>query len=398
MYELFRSIKNWLLQYPVIYDNLKYAGVLLLAYVSYFVTRKIFFRIIRHLTRKTQTILDDVIFNEKMMRYLSLLVPLFIIHKFSYIADTLSSLIELTVNALIILYILLSIGNFINSITEYYSKTEKFARQPIKGYAQVVKMILYIFGALFIIGIFTGQNPWVILTGLGALSAVLLLVFKDTILGFVASIQIASNELFKIGDWIEMPVFGADGEVVDITLHTIKIQNWDKTFTLIPTYKLVENSFKNWQGMEQSGSRRIKRHVSIDIHTIKFIDDDKKKLILSSPFIDDVTKAKIKETDNFGLQSTTNLGLFIDYLSVYIAGRKDIRADLTSMVRALQPTTEGVPVEIYAFCSNTKLLDFETTQKEIFEHVIAIVYLFELSVFQQMSGPDLLDMVSNVKK
>lgn len=396
MNELYHSIKHWLAQYPVLDDNLKYLGVLLLAYVSYVVTRKIVFRILQNFSRKTKTQIDNILFNDKIIRYLSFVVPWYIIHKFAYLTGDFRSFVELTASSLMLLYILLALGNFITSMTDYYSKKEKFAGQPIKGFGQVAKIILFIFGALSIAGILTSQSPLVILTGLGALSAVLLLLFKDTILGFVASIQISSNELFKIGDWIEIPSFNADGEVVDITLHTIKIQNWDKTFTLVPTYKLVENSFKNWQGMEQAGRRRIKRNISIDVHTIKFIDAEKKNSIINSGFIDSTIKEKIKEKANHSADSETNLGLFIEYLTFYLSSRADIEDN--PVVRTLQSTPNGLPVEIYAFCTQTGFDFYENSQKEIFEHIIAITPVFDLSIHQNVSGNDFRNGADNVTK
>ncbi len=398
MENLYHSIKDWLSQYPLVYNNLKYIGVLLLAYVSYFVTKKIVFRLIRKFTAKTKTSIDDIVFNEKVIKYLSFIVPLYILNIFAHLGESFQTFIQHTTTALIILFVLLAIGNLITSFTEYYEKNEKFSRQPIKGYAQVTKIIIYIFGVIFIIGIFTGQNPFVILTGLGALSAVLILVFKDTILGFVASIQISSYELIKIGDWIEIPSFGADGEVVDIALHTIKIQNWDKTFTLIPTYKLIENSFKNWRGMEQSGSRRIKRHIYIDMNSIKFITDDIKKSLVNSGFLNQTIEDSIKEKMNSSGKELTNLGLFMHYISAYIGSREDIRNDFVNIVRQQQSTTEGLPVEIYAFCNKINLVDYEKTQGEIFEHIYAVVPLFGLNIFQKVSGDNLENAFKLYKK
>lgn len=397
MKNLYHTITEWLAQYPLIYDNLKYLGVILLAYISYLITKKIFFRIIRNLTRKTKTEFDDVVFNVKIIRYISIIVPLIVIQKFAYIEEGAKSFIELAANALIIIFTLLALGNLITSVTEHFSKKEKFARQPIKGYAQVAKIFLYVFGSLFVAGIFTGEKPWVILTGLGALSAIILLIFKDTILSFVASIQISSNELLKIGDWIEIPSFGADGEVADIALHTVKIQNWDKTFTLIPTYKLVENSFKNWRGMEQSGCRRIKRHISIDINSIRFIKEETVKTIAGSPFILPALKKGLLVPGN-NQDTLTNLGLFIKYSTLYLKGHPQIRKDLTSLVRTLQSTSEGLPVEIYSFCSKTDLVEFEEVQKEIFEYLLALLPVFELEVFQKAGGNDIKHGFEKFKK
>lgn len=389
MENIYNSVKEWLSGYPVIYDNLKYLLVFLLAYISYLITKKVIFRVIRKFTQKTKTSIDDIFFSEKIIKYLSLIIPVYVLDLFAYMVGSLQTFIQHTCNSLIILFILLAIGNLITSLTEHYGNTERFARQPIKGYAQVVKLIIYIFGALFIVGIYTNEKPFVILTGLGALSAVLILVFKDTILGFVASIQISSYELVKLGDWIEMPSFNADGEVIDIALHTIKIQNWDKTFTLIPTYKLVENSFKNWRGMELSGCRRMKRHINIDMNSIRFLNDELKKSFAGSVFLNTAAKKSITEKINSSGNEITNLGLFIHYLNFYLSGRNDVRQDMVNIIRQLQPTTEGLPVEIYIFCSKTDLIEFEKIQGSIFEHIIAIMPLFGLNVFQKVSGDNI---------
>ncbi len=386
MSELFETVRRWIARYPVVYDNLKYVGVLLLAYISYLIVHKVILKTLQKLTSRTKTLVDDIILNDKVIRNLSYIVPLYILHSFAHLGESFQNFIQLFTSSLIVLCIILSLGNIISSLTDYYSKDEKFARQPVKGYGQIVKIILYIYGVLFIAGIFTGEKPWVILTGLGAISAIILLIFKDTILAVVASIQISSYELFKLGDWVEMPAFGADGIVVDIALHIIKVQNWDKTYTLVPTYKLMDSSFKNWRGMEEAGLRRIKRSVNIDMNSISFLSEDMEKRLAASEFLPKEIKDLVKGQG--GKNSVTNLRVFLEYMKIYLSKIDDLSKDQTLTFRPVQSTPEGLPLELYAFSRKTNFMDYEKIQIDIFDHVLAVLPLFGLSVFQKAGGVD----------
>ncbi len=386
MSELFETVRRWIARYPVVYDNLKYVGVLLLAYISYLIVHKVILKTLQKLTSRTKTLVDDIILNDKVIRNLSYIVPLYILHSFAHLGESFQNFIQLFTSSLIVLCIILSLGNIISSLTDYYSKDEKFARQPVKGYGQIVKIILYIYGVLFIAGIFTGEKPWVILTGLGAISAIILLIFKDTILAVVASIQISSYELFKLGDWVEMPAFGADGIVVDIALHIIKVQNWDKTYTLVPTYKLMDSSFKNWRGMEEAGLRRIKRSVNIDMNSISFLSEDMEKRLAASEFLPKEIKDLVKGQG--GKNSVTNLRVFLEYMKIYLSKIDDLSKDQTLTFRPVQSTPEGLPLELYAFSRKTNFMDYEKIQIDIFDHVFAVLPLFGLSVFQKAGGVD----------
>ncbi len=386
MSELFETVRRWIARYPVVYDNLKYVGVLLLAYISYLIVHKVILKTLQKLTSRTKTLVDDIILNDKVIRNISYIVPLYILHSFAHLGESFQNFIQLFTSSLIVLCIILSLGNIISSLTDYYSKDEKFARQPVKGYGQIVKIILYIYGVLFIAGIFTGEKPWVILTGLGAISAIILLIFKDTILAVVASIQISSYELFKLGDWVEMPAFGADGIVVDIALHIIKVQNWDKTYTLVPTYKLMDSSFKNWRGMEEAGLRRIKRSVNIDMNSISFLSEDMEKRLAASEFLPKEIKDLVKGQG--GKNSVTNLRVFLEYMKIYLSKIDDLSKDQTLTFRPVQSTPEGLPLELYAFSRKTNFMDYEKIQIDIFDHVFAVLPLFGLSVFQKAGGVD----------
>jgi miniconductance mechanosensitive channel len=245
------------------------------------------------------------------------------------------------------------------------------------------------------------QSPWLLISGLGAVTAVLLLIFKDTILSFLASLHIVMYDLVRVGDWIEMPKYDADGDVIDIALHTVKVQNWDKTITTIPTYKLIEDSFKNWRGMQESGGRRIKRHLLIDQKSVKFCDEEMverfKKIQLLSPYLNQ----KKEEIEVFNKEHNidtsvlingrrmTNLGTFRAYVTAYLKGNELISKDMTFLVRQLQPTPEGLPLEIYVFSRDTAWANYEAIQADIFDHLLAAISFFDLRVFQRPSGYDL---------
>jgi len=256
-----------------------------------------------------------------------------------------------------------------------------------------------------IISILLERDPTVLLAGLGAMAAILLLVFKDTILGFVASIQLSANNMLKIGDWIEMRSHGADGTVTDITLNTVKVQNWDKTISTIPTYALVSESFNNWKGMEESGGRRIKRAVNIDTGSIKFCDAQMLNRFLKFELIRDYVKKKenevkeynktkkLSEDDNISGRRQTNIGIFRKYLEVYLRQHPMVNQDMTFLVRQLHPTPTGLPIEIYVFCKDKAWANYEAIQADIFDHIFAVIPEFELKVFQQPSGSDISNVI-----
>ncbi|MDP7608808.1 MAG: mechanosensitive ion channel [Candidatus Marinimicrobia bacterium] len=308
-------------------------------------------------------------------------------------------------NSIFVLIILICINVLLSAFGDVYDRSRFSKRMHIKGYLQVIKLILFIVGTLGIITILTGQSPVYLLSGIGALTAVLMLVFKDTILSFVATIQINSNDLFKIGDWVEAPQFGADGDVVDIALHTVKIQNWDKTITVIPTHKLIDSSFKNWRGMTDSGGRRIKRSIHIDISTIRFWDEELLRRFQQFDLLQDYFESKLKEVDNSNQtvgenlgqmvneRRFTNIGTFRAYIKVYLKNHSDIHDEMTFLIRQLPPGEKGLPMEIYVFTNDTDWIRYESIQSDIFDHLMAIVSEFDLKVFQNPSGNDFKSIV-----
>ena len=392
--------------------------IVLAAWVAHFVTRKILVQIVSRIARRTKTTWDDILVKNKVFKGVAHLAPAFILyftHNFAYpvIHQPLSELDASVVEALSTDYylslagILLKLSQvyftliivfvtnaFLNAVLEIYNTTEYSHHRPIKGYLQLVKIFVFFMATILIIAVLLEKDVTGLIAGLGAMAAVLLLIFKDTILGFVASIQLSANDMVKIGDWIEMKSRGADGTVIDITLNTVKVQNWDKTISTIPTYSLVAESFNNWKGMEESGGRRIKRAVNIDMASIKFCDTDMLNRFEKFEIIRDYVKEKereiteynqnkhLSEEDVISRRRQTNVGIFRKYLEVYLRNHPMIRQDLTFLVRQLHPTSKGLPIEIYVFCKDIVWANYESIQSDIFDHVLDVVHEFELKVFQ----------------
>ncbi len=305
------------------------------------------------------------------------------------------------VSAFIILTIVMALSAALNLANELYQRRPDATSRPIKGYVQVLKIILYAACTILIVAVLMEQSPLLLLSGLGAMAAVLMLVFKDTILSLVASVQLTSNDMLRVGDWIEMPQLNADGDVIDIALHTVKVQNWDKTITTIPTYKLIEQSYKNWRGMSESGGRRIKRSLFIDQNSIRFLTPEEQATMRRFALIDDYLDRKQVELDQWNARlaeagrdpvntrRVTNIGTFRAYVIAYLRAHARIAQDMTQLVRQLQPTPQGLPLEVYCFTSTTAWAEYESIQADIFDHLLAILPEFDLRLFQEPSGLDM---------
>ncbi|MCF8239915.1 MAG: mechanosensitive ion channel family protein [Melioribacteraceae bacterium] len=401
---------SWLEEYPIIYENLKFAGVLLFAYLAYLISKKIILPSIRKIIQRTKTEYDDLLLNEKLLRRISYIAPLVVISSFTYLLPTIEVLLDRVSQALIGLTLLMSLGTLFSSITDLLQSSEKFRDRPIKGYMQVVKIIMYIFGTVILVGVLTGESPWALLGGISALTAIILLVFKDTILSFVVSIQISSYDLIKVGDWIEVPKYSVDGDVMDISLHTIKIRNFDKTISVIPTHQLIEASFKNWRGMQETGARRIKRAINIDLGSVKFCTNEMLDKFKRFQLIQDYIQEKIDDIENYNKKKKfdtselingrrlTNLGTFRAYIKAYLNYREDIRKDLTFLIRQLPPGPEGIPIELYVFANTTAWIDYEEIQADLFDHLLAVVPSFELRVYQNPTGHDFNMAIKNQER
>jgi miniconductance mechanosensitive channel len=292
----------------------------------------------------------------------------------------------------------------INSLHAIYQTFRVSQEIPLKGFAQVLKIALICTSLIMVISILLDRSPVYLLSGLGAMTAVLMLIFKDPILGFMAGIQLISNRMLKHGDWIEMPKYGADGDVIDITLTTVKVRNWDKTITTIPTYALINDSFKNWRGMQESQGRRIKRAIYIDMNTIKFCNAQMLQRFAGIRYIADYMQRKNKELEQYnterGIESRdaanarrlTNTGTFRAYICAYLQNHPMINTDMTFIVRQLAPTEHGLPLEIYVFCKDKVWANYEAIQSDIFDHLLAIAGEFDLKVYQYPSGTDILKL------
>ena len=373
--------------------------ILAISFITYLITRYVILRAISNLFRKTSTDLDDILIDKGLFNRLSYIVPLLIIYNLIALLPEYIIVGRLVLASISVL-ILASLDSLISSINEIYSKSKYSNRLNIKSYLQILKLIINLFGIIIIVAVLSGKSPLYLLSGIGALTAVLMLVFKDTILSFVSSIQISSNDLFKIGDWVEAPQFGADGDVIDIALHTVKIQNWDKTISVIPTHKLIDSSFKNWRGMSESGGRRVKRSINIDMNSIKFCTDEMigryRKFDLIKQYIENkisdidkhnTTKNIMDETLVNG-RALTNIGTFREYISAYLSNHPKIHEDMTFLIRQLAPTENGVPIQVYIFINDTNWVSYESIQSDIFDHLLAISREFDLRVFQNPTGND----------
>lgn len=372
--------------------------VLILAWLSDVISRKVLITVITKLVRRTKTHWDDILLERKVFNKISHFAPAIIINLSAGMIshEATGQHIQNATQIYMIVLTVMLIDSFFSAANDIYNTLPVSKTRPIKGYIQIVKIFFYIMGAISIIGIITHKEITVVLGTMGAFVAVLILVFKDTILGFVASIQLSANKMVNIGDWISMPSKNADGTVIDISLNTVKVQNWDKTISTIPTYTLVSESFNNWKGMEESGGRRIKRHLNIDVKSIHFLNDEEiemaEKVKLISSYIAE-KKAEIKQANPeneipVNQKRITNIGTFRKYIEAYLQNHPKIHNDMTFLVRQLQPSEKGLPIEIYVFSNDQEWANYEAIQSDIFDHILAIVPEFNLKVFQNPTGDD----------
>jgi miniconductance mechanosensitive channel len=403
--ERLESWSHWLTQHPRTSTALGIGVLLLAAVLSYFVTHRYFLRLITRIVRKTEFKWDDALLESNVMRHAASTAPWLVIYfgepLVPNVPAKLHTFLARGAMVLLVASATLMLNSFLTAINTVYARHPIAKDRPIKGYLQVVKLFVFALGGVSIVAVAFNKSPLGFLAGVGAATAVLLLIFRDTILSLVASIQIASNDMVRIGDWIEMPKYGADGDVIDVALHTIKVQNWDKTITTIPTYKLIEDSFKNWRGMSESGGRRIKRSLFVDMTSVRFLSDEEVdrfgRYELLSEYIKD-KKAAIAEHNQGKVgvlendaRRLTNLGTFRHYLLEYLERNPNIHpaSEMTLLVRQLQPGPDGIPIEIYAFSKDTRWARYEDIQSDIMDHVLAVVPDFGLRVFQNPTGKDL---------
>ncbi len=365
-----------------------YGGIVAVALVVYALIRAVAVRVIGKLVKKTATRFDDVILNRKFIGRALLVLPTIVAGKFAYVVGPGAAEVREILSIWYTLLAVLIVFSAIDAVIEIWERSESLNRKPVKGYLQIIKIVIGFWALVVAVGLLTDQSPWSILTGLSALTAILMLVFRDTILSFIVNVQINSYDLVERGDWIEVPAFGADGTVTDISLHTIKVQNGDNTISIIPTYKLMEVGYKNWRRIQELNARRIKRSLFIDTSSVREVDPElftklnEKKGIheFLEEFLLSAEYTNSKEID------VTNLMLFRKYIAWFLRRQEKIRGDLQISARLLQPVESGIPMEIYAFTSETTFMLYEDVQAQIMEHIIASARYFGVVIYQKQSG------------
>jgi len=405
------QLKNWLINegiseyWAVIFQSaIAIVVVLIVAWLSDLIAKRILIAFITKVVRKTKTHWGDIMLERKVFNKISHFAPALIIYtSASYLdRETWSNFVENGAYVYMIILAIMLLDTFLNAGNDIYNTMPVSKTRPIKGYLQIVKIFFYSLGIISIIAKFIDRDPLTIIAGMGAFAAVILLIFKDTILGFVASIQLSANRMVNIGDWISMPSKGADGTVIDISLNTVKVQNWDKTISTIPTYALVSESFNNWKGMEESGGRRIKRHFNIDVKSIHFLSEEDMDRFEKIKLIQDYVIKKKEEIRSLNPEGEipvnqrrlTNIGTFRKYVEAYLHDNPKIHDNMTFLVRQLQPSEKGLPIEIYVFSNDQAWANYEAIQADIFDHILAIVPEFNLKVFQNPTGDDFQKLVN----
>ena len=366
------------------------ALILLISYIMTKLFRHLVIPAVHKITSRTKATWDDYLFNEKMMTSFCRMIPpimfyLLLPFVFNNVPQVLDILLKGCLIYLVITTLML-VNSFLNSLYEISNEHETLRNRPLKGIYQMINLVAIGIGIILIISILIDQNAATILAGLGASAAILMLIFKDSILGLVAGVQLSANDMLRPGDWITMPKYGADGDVLEVSLTTVKVRNFDKTITTIPPYALVSDSFQNWRGMRETGGRRIKRSIFIDMTTVHFCSEKEKEMFASRGWIDEA-QAK-PETQ------VVNLYVFRNYLQNYLKEHPRTHKELMIMVRQMQPTSEGLPLEIYCFSNTTVWPEYEQIQGEIFDHILAVIPEFGLRIFQRPSGNDLTNTVS----
>lgn len=381
--------------------------LLVVAWLAGVLTRLVLLRVMRQIAAHTAWTWDDALFQHGVFRWLARLVPMVVIQfglgLVAGLPERAARIVGDLAQAFMVFFVVMAISRTLTAMESLYQQTPAGAQRPLKGLLQLSKLLLFIVAALLVIGIVTDKQVGLLLSGLGAMSAVLILIFKDTILGFVAGVQLSSNDMLRVGDWITVPGAGADGDVVDITLYTVKVRNFDQTIVTVPTWKLMSESYQNWRGMAESGGRRIKRTLNLDASSVHFLSEDELAGLSRFRLLGDYLQAKQGELEAwnqqlgeaaeqpFNRRRLTNLGTFRAYVSAYLQQHPRIHHEMTCMVRQLASSPQGVPLELYCFTATTAWAEYENIQADIFDHLIALLPEFGMVLYQQPSGHDLRD-------
>ena len=379
-------------------ENLRLLVIVGSSFGIFLILRILVFPALKRIAKKTNTIIDDLFLEKKFLNRLSFVAVFTFLNGIvftEFSIDLMNSEVgQRIISSFLAIFLGLTLNELLSILNNASSKYAALKDRPIKGYIQIVKIILNAFIFIIVFAILSGQSVTYYISGLGALTAVLLLVFQDTILSFVASVQIGQNNIINNGDWIEVPEYGADGDVIDIALHTVKVQNWDKTITSIPTSKIISTSVKNWRGMSEFGGRRIMRSITVDISSIKFLSIQDIENLKKIPPIKSYLDEKIKEVEIFNNDSSndasqieqrnlTNIGTFRAYVENYLRQNESLDTqNMTFLVRQLAPTNQGVSIQIYTFTKTTDWVEYEKIQSDIFDHLLAVLHKFDLRAYQ----------------
>ncbi len=384
-----KELMNWLQQLGVADDNMSMmlriaaiAGILILAFILDLICKKVIVPAVRKLTEKTEFTWDNHILSDdvlKNMRRLITPIALYAVIPLAIHEPTWLGIILKLCSVYIIVVAVKLVCSFISALYAISSEHEKFKDHSLKGFYQMLKLVVVCIGIIIIISTLVNKNPLVILTGLGAGTAILMLVFQDTIKGLVAGIQLMANDMLRPGDWITMPKYGADGDVMEVTLTTVKVRNWDKTIITVPPYALVNDSFQNWRGMFDIGGRRVKRSINIDMNTVRFCSKEE---------LEKFKQQKWMEGFEATGEEEVNLYIFRHYVEYYLRHHPKVNQEMIMTIRHLQPTAQGIPIELYFFSADTAWLKYEHLQAEVFDHVLAVLHTFDLKVFQSPTGLD----------
>lgn len=377
--------------------------LVLLVFMVQYLTRRILNAVLNRVSRLTGIEFLRHLSERRFPHYLAMIIPFSLVKGsipiiFDHFPRTMV-MVDKMVDIFLIFYVIWLVSSIVNAFTDTLRSRPSLADKPLDSYVQVVKIILYAIGFIVLFSILTGQKPGVILGGLGAASAILMLIFKDTILGFVASMQVSTNDMVRIGDWITMPKYGADGDVIQITLTTVKIRNFDKTITTIPPYSLVSDSFQNWRGMVETGGRRVKRSIYVKQSSIRFLSDEEVKELLKVQVIRQYIIARSQEIEAYNQsvgadkslalngRNLTNMGLFREYIKNWLSLHPDVHKEMLLLVRQLQPSSKGLPLELYFFTATTMWERYEDITSDVFDHVTAAAKFFSLELFEDISNP-----------
>ncbi len=408
-----KPLESFLQNYPWLVSLASLIILIGIAFAANFLVKRVLLRVLKHILAKTAYGRDEELRRHSVTERLANVMPALIISTGIATVPGLPlpivAIVQNVASAFIILTVALAIGAILNIVDTTYHRRPQNRLKPIKGYIQVVKIAIYAFAVILMIAALVDRSPLILLSGLGAMAAVLILVFQDTLLSLVAGIQISSTDMVRVGDWIEMPGLDVNGDIIEIALHTVRVQNFDKTITTLPIRKLVTEPFKNWRGMQEAGGRRIKRSLNLDQNSIRFLETTDLDRLASLAMLEEYLKRKREELDDWNVRlgarakvpantrRATNIGTFRAYVDAYLRNHSRVHKGMTIMVRQLASGPEGLPLEIYCFADTIAWMEYEGIQADIFDHLLALLPEFGLSVFQNPSGADLRSW-SSVKR